>query len=165
MSCGQARFRLGPYDVKKPGRGDGLRFMETRLRKIGQFDVVLYLGVLYHTENPLKSLRKVAQLTREVAIIETEAVVIVGHDARPLCEHFPPKTKLMDDPTNFWVPNTAAVIGQCETTRLKKGRSIDDCTDSAKRKTSAISLSSSRLCDLMEDSQIRHLPLCICWFT
>lgn len=95
-------------------------FMETKLEAIGQFDVVLYLGVLYHMENPLESLRKVAQLTREVAIIETEAVAIGGHETRPLCEYFPPKAQLMDDPTNFWVPNAPALIGLCETAGFKR---------------------------------------------
>lgn len=34
-------------------------------------DVVLFLGVLYHLENPLENLKKLALLTKEVAIIET----------------------------------------------------------------------------------------------
>ena len=94
--------------------------METNVGAIGKFDVVLFLGVLYHMENPLESLRKVAQLTREVAIIETEAVAIGGHEARPLCEYFPPNAQLMDDPTNFWVPNAPALIGLCETAGFKR---------------------------------------------
>ena len=94
--------------------------MDTKVEDIGQFDVVLYLGVLYHMENPLESLRKVAQLTREVAIIETEAVAIGGHEARPLCEYFPPTAQLKDDPTNFWVPNAPALIGLCETAGFKR---------------------------------------------
>jgi tRNA (mo5U34)-methyltransferase len=94
--------------------------MEAPVDLIGKFDVVLYLGVLYHMENPLESLRRVAQLTREVAIIETEAIEIGGHEARPLCEYFPPSAKLMDDPTNFWAPNAAALIGLCETAGFKR---------------------------------------------
>ncbi len=89
--------------------------MKMDVRLLGQFDVVLYLGVLYHMENPLESLRLVREVTREVAIIETEAVAVGGHDDRPLCEFFPPHAKLMDDPTNFWAPNAPALIGLCET--------------------------------------------------
>ena len=39
--------------------------------KIGTFDVVLFLGVLYHMRHPLLSLEKVASVTNEMAIIET----------------------------------------------------------------------------------------------
>ena len=35
------------------------------------FDLVLYLGVIYHTENPFASLRQVASLTREHLIVES----------------------------------------------------------------------------------------------
>ena len=33
---------------------------------VGTFDVVLFLGVLYHMEDPLSSLRHVARLTNEL---------------------------------------------------------------------------------------------------
>ena len=89
--------------------------MTADMAAIGQFDVVLYLGVLYHMENPLELLQPVRQLTREVAVIETEAVAIGGFGNRPFCEFFPPKAKLYDDPTNFWVPNALALVGLCET--------------------------------------------------
>jgi tRNA (mo5U34)-methyltransferase len=89
-------------------------------RSLGEFDVVLCLGVLYHMENPLQSLRFVRQLTREVAVIETEAVATAGYEDRPIFEFFPLKAKLMDDPTNFFAPNAAAVIGLCETAGFSK---------------------------------------------
>ena len=87
---------------------------------LGTFDVVLFLGVLYHMENPLQSLRFVRQLTKKLAVIETEAVAVAGYDDRPFCEFFPAKAKLMDDPTNFWAPNAAAVVGLCETAGFSK---------------------------------------------
>ena len=117
---GKRGFDLARTILKSKVETTVCDLMETRVELIGQFDVVLYLGVLYHMENPLESLRRVAQLTREVAIIETEAVAIGGHDTRPLCEYFPPKAKLMDDPTNFWAPNAAALIGLCETAGFKR---------------------------------------------
>jgi len=89
--------------------------MRVEPESLGQFDVVLYLGVLYHMENPLESLRRVRQLTKAIAIIETEAVAIGGHHDRPLCEFFPVTAQLLDDPTNFWAPNAPALIGLCET--------------------------------------------------
>jgi tRNA (mo5U34)-methyltransferase len=90
-------------------------YMTLSVDAVGQFDIVLYLGVLYHMENPLAALRRVRELTREVAIIETEAVAIGGFERRPMAEFFPPKAKLSDDPTNFWAPTAPALLGLCET--------------------------------------------------
>jgi tRNA (mo5U34)-methyltransferase len=48
---------------------------------VGTFDVVLFLGVLYHLKEPLSALEAVRRLTRSVAVIETEALLIPGHEA------------------------------------------------------------------------------------
>lgn len=88
--------------------------MRVEPESVGKFDVVLYLGVLYHMESPLESLKRVRRLTKEVAVIETEAVAVGGFGERPLCEFFPPAAKLSDDPTNFWAPNAPALAGLCE---------------------------------------------------
>jgi len=90
-------------------------YMAMSVDAVGRFDVVLYLGVLYHMENPLAALRRVRELTREVAIIETEAVAIGGFARTPMSEFFPPHAKLADDPTNFWAPNAPGLVGLCET--------------------------------------------------
>lgn len=39
--------------------------------RVGTFDVVFFLGVLYHMEDPLGSLRHVARLTNELLVVET----------------------------------------------------------------------------------------------
>lgn len=85
-------------------------FMQTDLDALGQFDVVFFFGVLYHMEHPIESMRRLAALTREVAIIETEAVAVQGQEGRRLCEFYP-GTELNNDPTNWWAPNTRAVEG------------------------------------------------------
>jgi tRNA (mo5U34)-methyltransferase len=46
-------------------------FMTTELARLGQFDVVIYLGVLYHMENPLAAIRRLFEVTKGVAIIGT----------------------------------------------------------------------------------------------
>jgi tRNA (mo5U34)-methyltransferase len=47
---------------------------------IGMFDIVLFLGVLYHLKEPLTALEAVKRLTRSVAVIETEALLVPGHE-------------------------------------------------------------------------------------
>lgn len=40
----------------------------------GGFDLTLFLGVLYHVEDPMRSLRAVAAATRELCILETQVI-------------------------------------------------------------------------------------------
>jgi tRNA (mo5U34)-methyltransferase len=87
-------------------------FMEMDITPLGQFDVVFYLGSLYHMENPLEALRRVFSVTAEVAIIETEAVVISEHEETALFEFFP-TNELNGDVSNWWAPNEKALVGMC----------------------------------------------------
>jgi tRNA (mo5U34)-methyltransferase len=87
-------------------------FMSADLDALGTFDVVLYLGVLYHMENPLLALRRLAQVTREVAIIESHAVHVPGREDRSLCEFFE-ADDCEGDGTNWWAPNLRALFGLC----------------------------------------------------
>ena len=42
--------------------------------KIGQFDLVLMLGLIYHLENPVGALRTALALTRNACVVETQIV-------------------------------------------------------------------------------------------
>lgn len=89
-------------------------FMTMNLRDLGQFDIVLFLGVLYHLEEPLRAMRRLAIVTAPggLAIIETEAVEILGLSDTAFCEFFPGQ-ELNNDPSNWWVPNAQALKGLC----------------------------------------------------
>lgn len=87
-------------------------FMTMDLASLGTFDVVLFLGVLYHMENPLASLRRVAALAKEVAILETHAVATPGYENLEICEFYS-SNQLNDDVTNWWGPNVKALQGMC----------------------------------------------------
>jgi tRNA (mo5U34)-methyltransferase len=87
-------------------------FMTMDLRDLGEFDVVLYLGVLYHMTDPLGALSRVAQVTREVAVIETQAVSVLGGEDLSLCEFYP-ENQLNNDYSNWWAPNANALAGLC----------------------------------------------------
>jgi len=87
-------------------------FMTADLEQIGTFDVVLFLGVLYHLENPFAAIRRLASVTRELAILETEAIAIPGLEQRALWEFFP-SDELDGDVTNWWAPNERALKGMC----------------------------------------------------
>jgi tRNA (mo5U34)-methyltransferase len=80
--------------------------MDLSPERVGTFDVVLFLGVLYHLPHPLLALERVASVTRDLLILET-VVDMVGF-ARPAMAFYPGR-ELNNDPTNWWGPNPAAV--------------------------------------------------------
>lgn len=89
-------------------------FMLTRASTIGTFDVVLFLGVLYHVEDMLGAIRRMREFTAPggVCIIETEAMEVPGAGSRALCEFFP-FDELNGDESNWWAPNREALVGLC----------------------------------------------------
>ena len=79
---------------------------------VGTFDVVLFLGVLYHLEDPLAALRRLAAVTRKLLIVET--VTDLLHVGRPAMAFYPGR-ELNSDPTNWWAPNVACLEGMLQT--------------------------------------------------
>jgi tRNA (mo5U34)-methyltransferase len=86
--------------------------MDLSPERVGTFDVVLCLGVLYHLKHPLLALERVAAVTKHLLILET-AVDMVGI-SRPAAAFYPGR-ELNNDPTNWWGPNPAAVGGMLQT--------------------------------------------------
>lgn len=76
--------------------------------ELGTFDVVLFLGVLYHLEDPISGLKKLARLCNDFVAIETEAICVQGYEDQPLWMFFP-TDELDGDPTNWWAPNAAGL--------------------------------------------------------
>jgi tRNA (mo5U34)-methyltransferase len=73
---------------------------------VGTFDVVLFLGVLYHSPDPLRYLRVAKSVCKEMLILETHLDAL--DYSRPAMVFYPGAT-LNNDPTNFWGPNPACV--------------------------------------------------------
>lgn len=74
----------------------------------GVYDVVLFLGVLYHAPDPLGYLRNVRSVTGEVAVVET-VIDLLDVDV-PAAAYYP-SDSLNNDGSNFFGPNPAAVEG------------------------------------------------------
>ncbi|MFP5318296.1 MAG: class I SAM-dependent methyltransferase [Acidimicrobiia bacterium] len=87
-------------------------FMTMDLDRLGTFDVVLFLGVLYHVRHPLLALERLARITRQLLVIETEAVAVPGFEHHGFCEFFE-SNELNGDVSNWWAPNRRAVVGMC----------------------------------------------------
>src|SRR5579872_2756866 len=87
-------------------------FMHLGPYELGRFDVVLFLGVLYHVREPLTALERIRALTGEVAVIETEAVCGRRVATARLLE-FHPGGELGGDHTNWFVPTESALHALC----------------------------------------------------
>ena len=85
-------------------------FATMDLATLGEFDVVLYLGVLYHMKEPLGCLERVRAVTREVAVIETVAMHLPDFPNRSYIEFFP-GGELNNDFGNWYVPTIEALRG------------------------------------------------------
>lgn len=102
------------FDTARQALGSNVKaipldFTDCDLAAVGTWDIVLYLGVLYHMPDPVRALRRVAAVTREQAIIETEAMFIRGHP-EALWRFFP-AGELNRDRSNWWAPNINALMG------------------------------------------------------
>jgi tRNA (mo5U34)-methyltransferase len=74
--------------------------------RVGKFDLVLFLGVLYHMRHPLLALERVCGVTDKLLILETH--IDMTSCRRPAMVFYP-GGELNNDPTNWWGPNPAAV--------------------------------------------------------
>lgn len=79
--------------------------------RVGTFDLVFYLGVLYHMRYPMEALERVFSVTGDMMILETHVDMLQVE--RPVAAFYP-GNECGGDPTNWWGPNTAAVIGMLE---------------------------------------------------
>ena len=102
----KAGFELAREALSLEVEDQTVDVLELDPTKIGQFDLVLFLGVLYHMRHPLLALERLASVTRSRAIVETVVEhVMPGRGAMV----FYPSTELSVDDSNWWGPNELAV--------------------------------------------------------
>lgn len=56
---------------------------------VGQFDLVLCLGLVYHLSNPLRAFERIARVTKRLLICETHVLLPFVHERYPLIPFFP----------------------------------------------------------------------------
>lgn len=117
-----------PFDAARKFFNSGVEpvignFMDVRPSDLGRFDVVLFLGVLYHMEEPLTALRRAAAFLSPGGFIgiETEAMDIAYASERSLFEFFP-TNELNNDASNWWAPNVEGLKS------LMNASGLVDCT-------------------------------------
>jgi len=94
-------------------------FMTVNPIEVGMFDIVFFLGVLYHLEDPYGGLKRLSLFTREMAVIETAAIYI------PQCENislfeFYESNELNWDISNWFAPNLMGLAKACRAAGFKR---------------------------------------------
>jgi tRNA (mo5U34)-methyltransferase len=130
-------IQMDVYDVDRLGR---------------KFDYVLFLGVLYHLRHPLYALEKVAGMVRERLVFQSmlrgKTNVFQTAPDYPITERdvfledgFPAmyfiENRYAGDPTNWWIPNRAAMEAMLRTAGLyvedRAGAEVFYCSPMAGR--------------------------------
>jgi tRNA (mo5U34)-methyltransferase len=117
--------------------------------RLGTFDVVLFLGLLYHLPDPLEALLLLRSMCRNQLCVESQVIdqALLMPDGRmaaladvapaltnvPLMQFYPGRS-LNNDPTNYWAPNLnglEAMLRECNFTvkssHLLGARAIVNC--------------------------------------
>jgi tRNA (mo5U34)-methyltransferase len=121
--CWQSGNKMG-FETARRLLGSRVEDLDLRVEdisgeRIGKFDVVIFSGVLYHAPDPLGYLRRVRDVCRNLAVIET--LVDAMDFPRPAMVFYEGKT-LSNDPSNFFGPNRLC----CEAMLREVGfRSVD----------------------------------------
>jgi tRNA (mo5U34)-methyltransferase len=80
---------------------------------VGYFDIVMFLGVLYHLKHPMLALERVCELATDMVCVES-FVTDDGSDpaAKPVMEFYE-STELCGQFDNWVGPNTACLLAMC----------------------------------------------------
>lgn len=103
---GNAGFKLARRVLKSNVEDMTIDVMDLSPSRPGVFDVVLFLGVLYHLRHPLLALERIFGVVGKQLILETH--VDLADLTRPAMAFYP-GTELAGDPSNWWGPNPLAV--------------------------------------------------------
>jgi tRNA (mo5U34)-methyltransferase len=102
----KAGFELARRQLGSRVEDVDIDVMDLSPERVGSFDLVLCLGVLYHLRHPLLGLERVASVTKEQLILETHVDLALMR--RPAMAFYPTH-ELYGDDTNWWGPNPLAV--------------------------------------------------------
>jgi tRNA (mo5U34)-methyltransferase len=129
------------FGVAAEALGSSVEYLQANIysltpETIGTFDLVLFLGLLYHLPDPVQALKVVRGLCRDRMYLETHVidngVLLPDGTTAPLSGlspvlaeiplmRFYPGRSLADDPTNYWGPNLKCleeVLRECRFTTL-----------------------------------------------
>ena len=107
IATGKAGFEFARTALGSKVEDMEIDVMDLAPERVGTFDLVLFLGVLYHLRHPLLALERVRSVTRKLLIMETH--IDLPQIQRPAMAFYP-GSEANNDPTNWWGPNEACCV-------------------------------------------------------
>jgi len=131
FGAGKQGFELARKMFNSQVEDYNIDVLDLNPEKIGTFDVVFFLGVLYHMKYPLYALEKVRSVTKELLILETHISLFFSLFPVPLMRFYP-TNELSKDVTNWTGANIALVkswlltagFSKVELVKWRKDRAI-----------------------------------------
>ncbi|GAB4317167.1 MAG: TIGR04290 family methyltransferase [Geminocystis sp.] len=131
FGAGKQGFELARKMFNSQVEDYNIDVLDFNPEKIGTFDVVFFLGVLYHMKYPLYALEKVRSVTKELLILETHISLFFSLFPVPLMRFYP-TNELSKDVTNWTGANIALVkswlltagFSKVELVKWRKDRAI-----------------------------------------
>ncbi|MBD2395213.1 DUF1698 domain-containing protein [Cyanobacterium aponinum FACHB-4101] len=131
FGAGKQGFELARKMFNSQVEDYNIDVLDLNPEKIGTFDVVFFLGVLYHMKYPLYALEKVKSVTKELLILETHISLFFSLFPVPLMRFYP-TNELSKDVTNWTGANIALVkswlltagFSKVELVKWRKDRAI-----------------------------------------
>jgi tRNA (mo5U34)-methyltransferase len=129
----QARWAARHFELPTEVRFEQLQVYDLA-RRSERFDLVLFLGVLYHLRHPLLALDLLADKAERLLVLQTMTMpgdgairsprnLPIGERTRLLEPDWPKMAfvehRLADDPTNWWAPNEACVEAMLRSSGLE----------------------------------------------
>ncbi|MBI3680775.1 MAG: DUF1698 domain-containing protein [Acidobacteria bacterium] len=89
----------------------------------GRFDIVLFMGVLYHLKHPLLALERVCEVTRELAIVESFVTNEAPAGEAPVLQFYE-TNELLGQIDNWCGPNIQCLLAMCRTAGFARAELI-----------------------------------------
>ncbi len=97
---------------------------ELSARRLGQFDVVLFFGVLYHLRHPLLGLEKAVELSRDIALVESFVIPAEERRIRNVMEFYE-RAELGGQIDNWCGPTPECAMAMCRSAGFAKVELVD----------------------------------------
>jgi len=108
MHTGKKGFNFAHKILNSKVRSKEIEVMDLRKEEIGQFDLVLCLGILYHMKDPLGMCKVMYDITKEDGMCILETHMDCMEINKPIMAFYPNK-ECNNDPGTWWGPNPQCV--------------------------------------------------------
>jgi len=129
-------FELARRTLNSKVEDIDMSLFDVTRENIGQFDIVLFLGVLYHLRHPLLALERLHSVTGEVLILESH--IDMPLRGKPFMAFYP-DAELNRDSTNWWGPNPAALKAMLRVSGFRDIKVVSSWPSLPRRFCSAVS--------------------------